>query len=107
MTRLEEHRKKLEVEQYLGPLIPLHELTPEEVAIVNRSFLERCRRDRVEGTDGYYGTYVSVLHEWGIMCPHPQHRRLYDGLYASDVPLPFDEARWYHCGLCAAAVINR
>ena len=97
----------MELEDYLGPLLVLETLGPDEVALVNRSFLERCQRDRVTGIDDIYGAYVSSLHEWGIMCPHPQHRRRYDGWHGSDVPLPFDESPWYDCGLCGTAVINR
>jgi hypothetical protein len=50
---------------------------------------------------------VDTLHQWGVMCPHPQPHRLYDGFRMSDVPLTFDACRWYDCTLCKTAVINR
>ena len=107
MTRLERHRIEFENARRMGPLLPLDDLDPEEVALVNRSFLERCRRDRVDGIDQMYEAYVGSLHEWGVMCPHPQHLRLYDGWQRSDSPLPFTESPWFSCGICRAAVMNR
>lgn len=107
MTRLEEHRKALEDAGRLGPLLQVDVLSSEEVALVNRTFLERCRRDRVEGIDQIYGAYVRSLNEWGVMCPHPQAHRLYDGWFRTDVPVTFVESVWFDCGLCHSAVINK
>lgn len=90
-----------------GPLLPLDELAPDEVALVNQTFLEFCRRDRVDGIDEIYRAYIEALHEWGVMCPHPQHQRRYGGWQRSDVPVSFDDNRWFDCGLCGASVINR
>ena len=107
MTRLERHRIDFEAAKRMGSLLPLEELEPEEVALVNKSFLERCRRDRVDGINQMYEAYVSSLHEWGVMCPHPQHLRRYDGWQRSDTPVLFGDSPWFSCGICKAAVINR
>ncbi len=107
MTRLEAHRQRWESEGRLGNLLRLEELDRDEVAIVNRSFLDRCKSQGYQGVDGIYSAYAHTLHEWGVMCPHPQHLRLYDGWHRTDVPLPSVESPWFDCGLCGAAVINR
>lgn len=107
MTRLEEHRRQLEAAGRLGPLLRADDLLPDELELVNRTFLSFCRERGVTDLDGLYGAYVSSLHTWGVMCPHPQMWRRYDGLYSSDYPQPFSESTWFTCSLCGSAVINR
>lgn len=107
MTRLEAHRRRWESEGRLGNLLRLEDLDRDEVALVNRTFLDRCRSGGLDGVDGIYAAYALALHEWGVMCPHPQHQRLYDGWHRTDVPLQFSDSGWYDCGLCGSAVINR
>lgn len=85
----------------------MEDLSPDELALVNRTFLERCRRDNVDGIDQIYAAYALSLHEWGVMCPHPQHQRRYGGWQRSETPLSFGDSQWYDCGVCNSAVINR
>lgn len=108
-TRLEGHRSELEAAGYLGPLIRLEELDEDELRLINRTFLERCRRLNAVDIGGIYRAYVETLHEWGVMCPHPhpQPQRAYEGWFRSDCPQPFEDHRWYDCNLCGSAVINR
>lgn len=107
MTRLEAHRRSLEDENRHGPLLRIEDLNADEIALVNSSFLDLCRRRRVSDIKETYAAYVETLHQWGVMCPHPQPQRLYEGRRSSDYPLPFDSYPWYDCLLCGAAVINR
>ncbi len=107
MTRLETRRKQMEEENAHGPLLQIEELTSEEKAILNSSFLELCRRRKAADLGEVYQAYVDTLFHWKIMCPHPQVHRLYDGSMKSDSPLPFDTHKWFDCKLCGTAVINR
>lgn len=107
VTRLEARRKQMEEENLHGPLLQIEELSPEEKAIVNSSFLELCRRRKASDLGEVYQAYADTLHHWKIMCPHPQPQRLYDGRIRSDIPFSFDTSKWYDCKLCGAAVINR
>lgn len=95
MTRLELHKRRFELEERRGELIRLEELTGDELVILNNSFFERIRQRGAEDLDEMYSMYVGVLHEWGVMCPHPMDRREYSW-----------DGRWYDCSLCNAAVIG-
>lgn len=106
MTRLEAHRKSLEEERRHGPLLRIEDLNSDEIALINASFLDLCRRRRAADLNETYAAYVDTLHHWGVMCPHPQPHRLYDGRKPCDVPLSFDVSRWFDCTLCGAAVVN-
>jgi hypothetical protein len=107
VTRLERHRDEFNLNRGVGPLLELEELEPDEIKLVNAEFLSRVRRVQPEDIVAIYDAYVETLHRWGIMCPHPQHQRLYDGWLRADTPIKFDESRWFSCGLCGASVINR
>ena len=106
-TRLERHRDAFQLAHGVGPLIQLEELDPEEVALINSDFLERVRLTRADDILAIYDVYVATLHSWGVMCPHPTSRRLYEGWHRMDTPVPFEDSRWFHCELCSATVINR
>ena len=107
MTRLEKHRNSLREEDRHGPLLRIDELNPEEISLINGSFLDLCRKRKVADINQTYSAYVDTLHQWGVMCPHPQPHRLYEGRRQSDYPLDFESSKWYDCTLCKAAVINR
>ncbi len=107
MTRLEAHRRLLEEEHRHGPLLRVEDLNPDEIALINASFLDLCRRRRVGDIHQTYSAYVDTLHQWGVMCPHPQPHRLYDGRTPSDFPKDFETSRWFDCTLCGTAVVNR
>jgi hypothetical protein len=97
----------MEEEKVHGPLLRIEDLSPDELVILNASFLELCRRRNVADIQETYGAYADTLHYWRVMCPHPQPQRLYDGWKRSDIPLSSDLSRWFECKLCRAAVINR
>ena len=99
MTRLEEHKVKFELDERRGQLLRIDELTGDELAIINSSFFERIRRVTPETLEEMYQVYLTTLHEWGVMCPHPMERRDYENTGP-------DDSRWYNCGLCKASVIH-
>lgn len=107
MTRIELHRESLELNGRQGPLLRIEDLSSDEITIVNSSFLDLCRNRKVNDIDETYSAYVFTLHTWGIMCPHPQQHRLYDGFKHSDSPIDFESSKWFNCILCSAAVINK
>jgi hypothetical protein len=107
MTRLEARRIQMEEEHVHGPLLRIEDLAEDEISLINRSFLELCRRRKVADLKETWAAYVDTLHYWRVMCPHPQHHRLYDGRFATDVPMDFETSRWFECSLCGAGVINR
>lgn len=96
MSRLDEHRRQLHLNERQGPLLSLDELTADEVATVNATFFEKVRTAESvpETIDEMYALYLSALCEWGVMCPHPAAYRR------------GEEGRWYDCTLCKAAVIR-
>lgn len=105
-TRLETHRREFRRAEFRGPLIRIEELSRPEIDLINGEFLERCKGS-AEDIDQIYSAYVQTLHSWGVICPHPQHQRMYDGYYRTHIPQRFEDSRWYTCNLCQAIVINR
>lgn len=88
-------------------MLRYEDLTTEEQALVYTTFMARVRHVQSEDIVSFHRTYTEVLHEWGVMCPHHQAYRLYDGWTSSDTPVPFEESRWFRCSLCDSLVINR
>lgn len=106
-TRLEKHRDSLREEGRHGPLLRIDELNPDEITLINGSFLDLCRQRKVADISQTYTAYVDTLHQWGVMCPHPQPHRLYDGNRHSEFPLTFEMSKWFECTLCNTVAINR
>lgn len=48
--------------------------------------------------------YLEVLTSFGVICPHPQSKRLYSSYKKSYYPLI--NHRWYSCEICFCLVIN-
>jgi hypothetical protein len=105
--RLTDHRRLLEAMEYKGPLLSFDQLTLEEKQIIHADFMSLVRQLGAEGVMEMWILYAQTLHIWGIMCPHPQGLRLYDGFQQADMPLSFEDSHWYSCRLCSAIVINR
>lgn len=92
-TRLQLHRERLIEDGYRGPLIQIEDLDSSEVALVNRDFFSKIHDLDEKDLPSIFTAYVSTLHQWGIMCPHPHSYRS-------------SEASWFECLLCGAAVIG-
>lgn len=106
-TRIEQHREDFESRKYCGNLIRIEELSTEEIMLINASLFNEMRLSESETLDDYYQIYIKTLHSWGIMCPHPQYKRLYYGNIKSEYPINFEHSKWYDCLLCGTSVINR
>lgn len=57
-----------------------------------------------ESIEDPYEAYIKVISKYGIMCPHPQNKRLYGG-YLKSASQRFD-FRWFNCGMCECSVID-
>jgi hypothetical protein len=86
-----------------GSLLRYTDLNPAEQALIKADFL---RRRPVPGMADHI-LYLRVMHSWGVICPHPQESRMYEGLYWSDSSVDFEECQWYVCQVCECIVINR
>ncbi len=106
-TRLERHRQVFVESKFVGQLLRIDDLDPVEIELLNAEFFDRCRRRGVTDLSEIYQAYIETLHSWGVMCPHPQHLRTYEGLYRSMAPPSFSDSAWFNCDLCGAGVINR
>lgn len=98
---LEQRKIDFADQKFCGPLITLSDLTPQQMAVINGIFFTKIRGhgNDWENLEQVYSIYVSVLHEYGIMCPHPDHwsERRY---VATGV-------RTFTCVLCKSAVLER
>ena len=50
-----------------------------------------------------YNAYFFVITKYGLICPHPQIKRLY-GSRKSNIPL--SDYKWYDCEMCGCSVVN-
>jgi hypothetical protein len=72
-TRLELHRLKYHQAQGNLPLLPWNELSEYDRGLFSSDFFTRCFLDRQVRDP--YEIYVEALADWGVMCPHPEHKR--------------------------------
>jgi len=70
--------------------------------MVNRDVFTSIREN--EGDP--YKLYARVLSSWGVMCPHPQSKRLYGGVRRFHMPQPVFRYHWYSCECCGALTMN-
>ena len=82
-----------------GPLAIMDDITQDDMKLISDEILKLCKK-----YDDPYSAYIFVLSKYGIMCPHPQNKRFYDGHKKSDVVLK--NYKWYNCNMCSCAVIN-
>jgi hypothetical protein len=103
-TRLELHRLKYH-QNGGGELLLLGELDDEERELVSHDVLTAIQREA--GVDEYE-IYSRTLADWGVMCPHPQVKRLYEGKQRLDVPAGLlGMFKWYFCECCKTYVLNK
>lgn len=102
-TRLDLHRFKFHKDGEKGALLSLKDLSTEEMAILSTEIFSQMQKRDPEKTD-MYEVYTGVLADWGVMCPHPQHKRLYEGKVES--PVPKLNFKWYRCLACGCEVVN-
>ena len=83
-----------------GPLLNIDELDDHEVARIATEVFKRIGDNR---DDDMHEHYLAVLIENGLMCPHPQHKRLYGGEKST---IPLTTPAWYDCEMCRCSVFN-
>lgn len=104
--RLENHRKSFR--EMGGPLLRVSDLNPDEISFVAHILAGLIKEPRWWGIDDItIALHLYALNSWGIMCPHPENSRLYEGYYQSKSVPPFKECNWFHCQICECLVINR
>ncbi len=77
-TRLELHRLKYNQNGRRGPLLTIRDLDDQEKEIINREVLQDVRVKRIDFTGDmdeqiFDEVQMSVLSEYGVMCPHPEY----------------------------------
>lgn len=82
-------------------MIPFDNLDPDEKKVVAEDILMKLHLAKGQNP---YNVYAETLADWGIVCPHPQHMRLYSGTKRSEIPL--DDHKWYKCGVCGCSTFN-
>lgn len=105
-TKLDIHRTQFHFLNKKIPLVQLSSLSPEEEKLVADDMLGRIKVNSIEkklSADDYYDLYAHALADWGVMCPHPHDRRLYDGEKSF---VESSSHRWFICQMCKCAVIN-
>lgn len=101
-TRLETHRDLYNSGNRKTTLLRFEELSAREARMVNRDVFASIR----ESADDPYKLYARVLSSWGVMCPHPQSKRLYAGLQRFHTPQPASRYHWYSCECCGSLSVN-
>lgn len=82
-----------------GHLLNIDELELHDIRKIAAEVFENIRS--YEGD--MYKQYLSVLTKYNIMCPHPQHKRLYNGKKLKHIS---DSHQWYECEMCDCSVMN-
>lgn len=95
LSKIELHK----LEYHNGGMTPLsyRDLNDDDLAIISRAIFSRIATER----DRDYDEVMSdVLREWGIVCPHPVHRRAYDRMKIKSAT-PLSQFRWFFCECCS------
>ena len=101
-TKLELHRLRWHASDVKPAPLRYTQLSVEERKILAEDLFTRIYLDRAQTKP--YDVFMDVLGDWGVACPHPQHRRAYSGTVLSDYPLV--QHRWYLCQCCGMSCIN-
>lgn len=101
-THFEEYVEQYKSGQKTGYLLSIEDIEPKDMVLISNKIFRSLSKTNNE--DEMYNAYLSVLAEHGIICPHPQHKRLYCGYFQSKEPL--SSYPWYECTMCGCGVIN-
>lgn len=100
-TRLDVHRL---LYHWLGrktSLLQFDSLDEEEKKTISNAVFTNMYLNRDADK---YAVYAETLSDWGVMCPHPQHMRVYpDG--SSSHFHDFSQ-RWFSCRVCNCTVFT-
>lgn len=98
---LKERLEKRKTSKKTGPLLKLHDLDQKEAMFIAREVFKKIKNNGQH--DEMYRQYLLVLTKYGVMCPHPQQKRLYNKeklVYPSTIHM------WYDCEMCGCCVLN-
>lgn len=106
-SRLERHRLAFIARGRKGGYLRVSELDRDDMMALSAevfSWFGR-KRDLGEGEPDPYQTYLEVLTDWGIICPHPEELRSPGGSgVAHDVDrTPY---RSFTCGMCGCPALS-
>lgn len=85
-----------------GELLQYYELDEDDRSRISADFFSALKRSPASD---HYELFSEVLSAWGVMCPHPQDKRLYVG--KERLILHTDKHKWFYCECCQTGVINR
>jgi hypothetical protein len=98
-TRFQEHCEEYLKSGGTGQLMRIEDVDGDDMSQIAGEIFRLAKT-----MDDPYQAYVSVISKYGIICPHPQKKRLYDGRHKSDVPV--ERYRWYDCTMCGCSAFN-
>jgi hypothetical protein len=98
-TRFQEYLENFRASKGMGNLMQIEDLEPADMARIAKEVFGLSKK-----SGDQYGSYIKVLSKYGVMCPHPLKKRLYEGIKSSDKFLY--DYRWYSCEMCGCSVIN-
>jgi len=84
----------------VGPLLSIHDFEADEMSDLATEIFKRINNGKDKDM---YDQYLSVLMERGIMCPHPQQKRMYGSKHSA---YSLTLYRWYDCNMCGCSVFN-
>jgi len=82
-----------------GGLLKIEDIEKNDIALLVSEIFKGSRH-----SSDRYQVWLEVFTEYGIICPHPQHKLLYEGKFKSLVPT--SEYRWFNCEMCGCSVFN-
>lgn len=75
-------------------------MSKSEVSFISRKVFARIDETKCD----FYTAYRDIFSDWGIMCPHPQEKRLYLGWLQLSVHTSAN--KWFKCSCCNTIVVN-
>lgn len=99
---IEEHALARKNNGGTGPLLEYSKLSAKDIRTISKEIFSTIGSSM--GDKDPYEIYIEVMMKWGIMCPHPQYKRLYEGKHR--MSFPTCKYRWFLCECCSSCVIN-
>lgn len=99
-TRLDLHRAKFHQQKKMIPLLLVSDLSEEECDIIAS---EVFKLKKISDEENIQNLYFYILSDFGVMCPHPQEERRYEGTRQKQIN---EIGNWYKCLLCHCLVLN-
>ena len=94
-NRIELHRLKFKKEKGVA-LLSLSEMSRSEISFITKKVFSHIEEKKCD----FYTAYHEVFADWGIMCSHPQEKRLYLGWLQLSVHN--SQNKWFRCSCCCS-----